>query len=97
MKFNNSIESIGSMKIQLSNTELDLTKLKVGKIYKFEFEHEGKLVSIPKALIKSINVDTSELECELLVDHKDNTNHTDIAKSISMKLVDDKGNVLIGG
>lgn len=74
----------------------DVSLLKVGKVYKLEFDIDDDKISIPKALVKSINTETTEVEIEPLVEKIVN-NEEELNKLCSINLLDKDGNLLFTG
>lgn len=85
------------MSIIISDTNMDLSKLQVGKTYRIEFEHQGVMFSVYKALIKRVDIDKNEFEYEPLVERSaPPENHfIDISNLLSIEMKDSNRNVVL--
>lgn len=82
------------MNIKFNNNEIDLSKLEVGKVYKLEMELEGKIVTVPRALIKAIDIKNNDIVYEPLVDNAEfKSQNLNILNSL--ELFDDNDNLLV--
>lgn len=81
--------------IKFNKKDVNVGVLKVGNVYKLEYEIEGKIITVPKALIKDINIEENKVSYEPLVDISNEENFNDLSQFASMELINKENGKLI--